>query len=151
MRRYALDFSLEDGMKVEITGRIGVYEKGGTYQIYAKKIGREGQGELYERFLALKEELEDMGMFADIYKQPIPHISKGWEWSRLPREPRRQGYHQYHRSAGIPMWRSYCIRPRCRERERRERGKGIEVLDSAEVDVIIAGRGGGSIRGSVGL
>ena len=43
----ALVFRLADGMKVEITGGIGVYEKAGSYQIYAKRIKREGRGELF--------------------------------------------------------------------------------------------------------
>ncbi|MBQ1880166.1 MAG: exodeoxyribonuclease VII large subunit, partial [Lachnospiraceae bacterium] len=48
---YALDFELSNGMKVEITGAVGIYEKAGSYQIYAKKITKEGKGELYERYL----------------------------------------------------------------------------------------------------
>ena len=72
----ALDFRLADGMKVEITGGIGVYEKAGSYQIYAKRIKREGRGELFERYLKLKEELEEMGMFSDEYKRPIPGYIK---------------------------------------------------------------------------
>lgn len=49
-----------------------VYERDGRYQMYAKEITLEGAGTLYERYLALKQELEDMGMFAQEYKQPIP-------------------------------------------------------------------------------
>lgn len=56
-------------------GRVDVYERDGAYQFYAKEITLEGAGALYERYLALKQELEDMGMFAQEYKQPIPEFA----------------------------------------------------------------------------
>ena len=77
---YALSFRIENGMQVIVSGGISVYEKAGTYQIYARSIRREGSGELYERFLKLKQELEDMGMFAAEYKQPIPKYIRDSAW-----------------------------------------------------------------------
>ena len=62
------------GDKVVAGGIVDVYERDGRYQLYAKEITLEGAGALYERYLALKQELEDMGMFAQEYKQPIPHF-----------------------------------------------------------------------------
>lgn len=65
---------MKDGDKVVVGGAVDVYERDGRYQLYAKEITLEGAGALYERYLALKQELEDMGMFAQEYKQPIPHF-----------------------------------------------------------------------------
>ena len=71
-QRRGLGFSMKDGDKVVAGGTVDVYERDGRYQLYAKEITLEGAGALYERFLALKQELEEMGMFAQEYKQPIP-------------------------------------------------------------------------------
>lgn len=74
--RAGLAFSMRDGDKVIVSGMINLYEKTGTYQLYAKKIRLAGAGDLYERFIALKNELEEMGMFAAEYKKPLPKHTK---------------------------------------------------------------------------
>ena len=74
--RRGLAFQMKDGDKVVVTGTVDVYERDGRYQLYAREIVLEGSGLLYERFLALKAELEEMGMFASEYKQPIPYYVK---------------------------------------------------------------------------
>lgn len=71
-----LRFPMKDGDKVVVTGSVSVYEKGGTYQIYAKEITLDGAGDLYVRFEQLKKELEEMGMFAAEYKKPIPRFAQ---------------------------------------------------------------------------
>ena len=71
-QRKGLAFSMKNGDRVVVTGSVDVYERDGKYQMYAKSIALEGAGLLYERFLALKQELEEMGMFSPEYKQPIP-------------------------------------------------------------------------------
>lgn len=142
----ALDFRLADGMKVEITGGIGVYEKAGSYQIYAKRIKREGRGELFERYLKLKEELEEMGMFSDEYKRPIPGYIKrlgvvtastGAAVRDIINITRRRNPY-----VEIVLYPAKVQGEGAAESVAR----GIEVLDRAGVDVIIAGRGGGSIE-----
>ena len=60
-QRKGLAFAMKNGDRVVVTGSVDVYERDGKYQMYARKITLEGAGILYERFLALKEELEDMG------------------------------------------------------------------------------------------
>ena len=70
--RRGLAFRMKDGDQVVVGGAVDVYERDGRYQLYAKEITQEGEGVLYERFLALKRELEEMGMFAQEYKQPFP-------------------------------------------------------------------------------
>ena len=67
-----MTFRLEEGQNVLVYGSISVYERDGRYQLYAKEIVLDGVGLLYERYVALKQELEEMGMFAAEYKQPIP-------------------------------------------------------------------------------
>ena len=61
--RNGLNFTLRDGMQIKAAGSINVYERDGKYQLYAKSIEQAGAGALYERYLALKAELEEMGMF----------------------------------------------------------------------------------------
>lgn len=68
-----LKFRPEDGMKVIVRGRISVYEQGGTYQIYAESIEPDGEGSLYAAFEKLKAKLAEAGMFDDIHKKPLPH------------------------------------------------------------------------------
>ena len=58
-QRKGLAFAMKNGDRVVVTGSVDVYERDGKYQMYARKITLEGAGILYERFLALKEELEE--------------------------------------------------------------------------------------------
>ena len=74
--RAGLSFRLEEGQQVVVGGTIDVYERDGKYQLYAKQITLDGAGLLYEKFDRLKRELEEMGMFAPEYKQPIPRFIK---------------------------------------------------------------------------
>lgn len=57
-----------EGQQIVVFGQVNVYERGGSYQLYAREIRLDGEGVLYERFQALKRELEEMGMFASEYK-----------------------------------------------------------------------------------
>lgn len=144
--RGGLGFRLEDGMKIVATGNITVYERDGKYQLYAKRIERAGNGELYERFLALKDELEGMGMFDPMFKQPIPaYVRKlGVVTAQtgaaiqdiINISKRRNPYIQIVLCPALVQGdgaaASIC--------------RGIQRLDAYGVDVIIAGRGGGSIE-----
>ena len=67
-----LDFRLEDGIQVLVTGSVTVYEAGGQYQIYAYAISRDGLGHLYELFLATKERLQKAGLFDENHKKTLP-------------------------------------------------------------------------------
>lgn len=68
----SLSFRLQEGQNVIVLGTVDVYEKAGTYQMYAREIVPDGEGVLYQRFSQLKKELEEMGMFSPEYKKPIP-------------------------------------------------------------------------------
>ncbi|WP_028991928.1 exodeoxyribonuclease VII large subunit [Thermoanaerobacter thermocopriae] len=71
-----LNFTLQDGMSVIVTGRITVYEKNGTYQLYAQSIRSDGIGALYFAFNKLKEKLQKEGLFDSDKKKPIPKHPK---------------------------------------------------------------------------
>ena len=71
-QRSGLSFRLQEGQQVIVLGSVSVYERNGQYQLYAREIMLDGAGALYEKFEALKKELEEMGMFAQEYKQAIP-------------------------------------------------------------------------------
>ena len=144
--RRGLAFRMKDGDKVIAGGRVDVYERDGAYQFYAKEITLEGAGALYERYLALKQELEDMGMFAQEYKQPIPEFA--------------------HRVGIVTSPTGAAIRDIINVSTRRNpfiqsilypalvQGEGaadsivegIRRLDALNLDVLIVGRGGGSIE-----
>lgn len=144
--RRGLSFRMKDGDRVVVGGTVDVYERDGRYQLYAKEITLEGAGALYERFLQLKQELEEMGMFAQEYKQPIPRFI------------RRLGVVTAPTGAAVQDIRNISLRrnpylqiilyPALVQGEGAAQSisRGIRMLDAADVDVIIVGRGGGSIE-----
>src|SRR5215207_3006757 len=71
-----LGMTLQDGMEVEVHGRIGVYEISGQYQLYADQIRPVGEGALYQEFMRLKSMLEAEGLFDPERKRPIPILSR---------------------------------------------------------------------------
>ncbi|MDC7286526.1 exodeoxyribonuclease VII large subunit [Blautia schinkii] len=145
-QRRGLAFRMKDGDKVVVGGSVDVYERDGRYQLYAKEITLEGAGALYERFLALKQELEDMGMFAQEYKQPIPRFIKRLGVVTAPTGAAVQDIRNisYRRNPYLQI----ILYPALVQGEGAARSivRGIEMLDEAGVDVIIVGRGGGSIE-----
>ena len=142
----SLKVRLKEGMKVNVTGSINIYEKSGSYQIYAKGIEEDGEGDLYKRFLMLKEELLESGMFDESYKKPIPKYSKrigivtastgAAIQDIINISKRRNPYVQLILYPAIVQG-EYAVNSIV---------KGIEVLSKKDVDVIIVGRGGGSIE-----
>ncbi len=71
-----LNFQPQDGMQVLLYGRASLYEKDGSFQLYANYLKKSGEGELYLRFLALKKELEERGWFNEEHKRPIPFLPR---------------------------------------------------------------------------
>lgn len=71
-----LDFVAEEGMQVEIDGRLSLYIKEGLYNLHCYKIKKAGVGELFEKFQKLKCELKSEGIFDDHYKKNIPSLPK---------------------------------------------------------------------------
>ncbi|MFA0814349.1 MAG: exodeoxyribonuclease VII large subunit [Anaerofustis sp.] len=73
---YRLDFDPIDGINVMIKGRVSVYEKNGTYQIYVEKMNEDGIGSLYERYNRLLDLLKEKGYFDPSRKKQIPFLPK---------------------------------------------------------------------------
>ncbi len=71
-----LTFQPQDGMQVLLYGRASLYEKDGSFQLYANYLKKSGEGELYLRFLALKKELVERGWFDEARKRPIPFLPR---------------------------------------------------------------------------
>lgn len=135
-----------DGLKVIVKGRVAVYEKSGSYSIYVREIELTGLGKFYIELEKLKQKLYNKGMFSDIYKKPIPKY------------PQRIGVVTAKSGAAIKditktiynknPYSKIVLYPS------QVQGKdaylsiidGIIKLDSMNLDVIIIGRGGGSIE-----
>ena len=144
--RRGLAFRMKDGDRVVAGGTVDVYERDGRYQLYAREIALEGAGALYERFLALKAELEEMGMFAQEYKQPVPKYIKRLGVVTAPTGAAIQDIRNI--SLRRNPYLQIILYPALVQGEGAADSivKGIHMLDQAGVDVIIVGRGGGSIE-----
>lgn len=144
--RRGLGFQLEEGQNVVVSGSISIYERDGRYQIYAKEIQLEGAGDLYKRFEQLKEELASMGMFDEMYKKPIPKYalkvgictaSTGAAIQDIINiSKRRNPYVQLYLYPTLVQG----------EQAAPSIVNAIRCLDTMNLDVIIVGRGGGSIE-----
>lgn len=145
-QRKGLGFQMKNGDKVVAGGSVSVYERDGKYQLYAREITLEGAGLLYERYLALKEELEEMGMFSKEYKQPIPAYVKKLGIVTAPTGAAIQDIRNIagRRNPYVQL----VLYPALVQGEGAKESivKGIETLDATGMDVIIVGRGGGSIE-----
>ena len=144
--RGGLAFRMTEGQQVIVMGSVSTYERDGRYQLYAREIRLDGEGVLYERFQALRQELDEMGMFAAEYKQPVPKYVRKVGIVTAPTgaavrdimniASRRNPYVQL------------ILYPALVQGEGAAKSivRGIQALDAYGVDVIIAGRGGGSIE-----
>ncbi|MDH4480965.1 MAG: exodeoxyribonuclease VII large subunit [Rhodoferax sp.] len=72
-----LDFAPRDGQRVEVSGRLGVYEPRGELQLVVESMARAGEGTLFEQFLLLKAKLESQGLFDPAHKRPLPRRVRG--------------------------------------------------------------------------
>ncbi len=144
--RTGLSFRLEEGQMVVVGGTVDVYERDGKYQLYAKQVTLDGAGVLYEKFDRLKRRLEEMGMFAQEYKQPIPRYIRTLGVVTAPTgaavrdiiniATRRNPYVQI------------ILYPAIVQGDQAPASivNGIHALEQLGVDVMIVGRGGGSIE-----
>ena len=141
-----LAFHLEDGQLIEACGNISVYEQAGTYQLYVRKIELAGAGELYVRYERLKQELAEKGYFDFERKKPLPAYPEkigivtaltgaAMEDIRSIARRRNQTVQLYLYPAKVQG-----------EGASAEIARGIRYFDKAGVDIIIIGRGGGSIE-----
>ncbi len=144
--RRGLTYHMANGDKIIVTGDVGVYTRNGTYQIVARHIEAAGAGDLFLRFEKLKKELSEMGMFAAEYKQPLPFFVRhlgivtaptGAAVRDMIRIAKRRNPH-----VKITLFPALVQGDGAAQ----SIAEGISVLDQLGVDVIIVGRGGGSIE-----
>ena len=145
-QRKGLDFELREGQEVTVSGTVDVYERDGRYQLYAKEITREGKGDLFRQFEKLRNELEEMGMFDSCYKQPIPKYARkvGIVTASTGAAIRDIMNISARRNPYVQL----ILYPALVQGEQAKYSiaKGIETLDRMGLDVLIVGRGGGSIE-----
>jgi len=141
-----LKFDLKNGDQVEITGTIDVYEKTGQYQLKATKIVKAGLGALYEEFLRLQKDLSERGMFDEMYKKPIPRYVTRLGVVTAPTGAAVQDIIQISKRRNPYI--QIILYPAQVQGEGAKESivAGIRSLDQLNVDVIIVGRGGGSIE-----
>lgn len=144
---YKLKFKPENGMRVICFGQIGVYERDGVYQLYCRDMQPQGAGALAIAFEQLKEKLENEGLFSAEHKKPIPKY------------PNKIGVATSNMGAAVEDIKNVISRryPLCDiviaptvvqgDSAAPDIARSIEILDAMDdVDVIIVGRGGGSIE-----
>ncbi|MBQ4069444.1 MAG: exodeoxyribonuclease VII large subunit [Lachnospiraceae bacterium] len=144
--RRGLKFQMQEGQKVVVFGQVTVYERDGKYQMYAKDITLDGEGDLYRKYEELKRQLEEMGMFDREYKREIPKFamkvgivtaSTGAAIQDIINISKRRN-----------PYVELILYPAIVQGEEAAPSivNGIRYLDNEGVDVIIVGRGGGSIE-----
>ncbi len=145
-QRGGLAFHMREGQQVVVFGGISVYERSGSYQLYAREIRLDGEGVLYERFQALKQELGEMGMFAPEYKKTIPSFVKTVGIVTAPTGAAIRDIMNI--SARRNPFVQLILYPALVQGEGAVQSivTGIQTLDAYGVDVMIVGRGGGSIE-----
>ena len=145
-QRGSLAFRMQDGMQVIVFGGISAYERDGRYQLYAREIRQDGAGVLYERFQALKQELEEMGMFAPEYKKPIPPFAKTIGIVTAPTGAAIRDIMNisYRRNPYVQL----ILYPALVQGDGAAESivRGIHALEKEGVDIMIVGRGGGSLE-----
>ncbi|MEE1517002.1 MAG: exodeoxyribonuclease VII large subunit [Lachnospiraceae bacterium] len=144
--RRGLNFKLEEGLKVTAFGTVNVYERDGKYQLYVREVKMDGQGDLYKRFELLKAELLEMGMFDASYKKPLPRfaLKVGIVTAKtgaaiqdiINVSTRRNPHVQLYLYPAIVQGAEAAPTIVA----------GIKALDQLSLDVIIVGRGGGSLE-----
>lgn len=144
--RRGLSFRLTEGQQVIAKGAVSVFERDGRYQLYVKEVTLDGAGALYEKYEQLKRELAEEGMFAPEYKQPIPKYIHTLgvvtaDTGAAVRDiiqiaTRRNPYVQIILYPALVQGASAAP----------SIVNGIRALERQGVDVMIVGRGGGSIE-----
>ncbi|BCN30401.1 exodeoxyribonuclease VII large subunit [Anaeromicropila herbilytica] len=145
-QRSGLSFRMSEGQSVIVLGSVNVYERDGKYQLYAREILLDGAGILYQKFEKLKSELEEEGLFDAIYKRPIPKYPTkvGIVTAKTGAAIQDIMNISYRRNPYVQL----ILYPALVQGEGAVSSivKGINILDEQNLDIIIVGRGGGSIE-----
>ena len=144
--RGGLSFRLTEGLSVIVLGSISVYERDGKYQLYAREIVRDGIGLLYAQYEQLKNKLAGEGLFDETHKKPLPLYAKkigivtagtgAAIQDIINISARRNPYVQ------LVLYPAKVQGDGAAETI----AAGIAAMDAYGVDVMIVGRGGGSIE-----
>ena len=142
-----LQFKPKDGMKVMVFGTVSVFERDGVYQIYCKSMMEDGMGDLHEKFEQLKTKLEAEGLFDEKHKKSIPVFPKvigvltsqtGAVIRDIINVSSRRNPNVYIRLLPVPVQG-----PGASE----QIAEKIKIMNEKKLaDVIIVGRGGGSLE-----
>ena len=145
-QRRGLGFRLEEGQQVVVKGTVDVYERDGKYQLYAQEIELAGRGDLYVKLERLLRELEEMGMFDASYKRPIPKYAKTVGIVTAPTGAAVRDIINISRRRNPYV--QLVLYPALVQGEGAKDSivHGIRTLDAMGLDVLIVGRGGGSIE-----
>ena len=145
-QRGGLAFRMSNGQQVVVFGSVNIYERSGTYQLYAREIRLDGEGVLFERFQALKRELEEMGMFSEEYKKPVPKFARRVGVVTAPTGAAVRDIMNIARRRNPYV--QLILYPAQVQGEGAKESivRGIERLSREDIDVMIVGRGGGSIE-----
>ncbi len=143
--RARIDFEPDDAMKVEAYGHVDMYVERGTYQFVVDSMKRSGVGELYLRYEALRKKLEAEGLFSQDRKRKLPVYPKT---IGVVTSPTGAVIHDIITTTGRLYPADILLAPAQVQGEGAWRSivAGIELLNRVGVDVIIVGRGGGSIE-----
>ena len=145
-QRSGLAFQMKEGQAVIVLGNIQLYEQAGRHQLYATQIMLDGVGALHEKFQQLKSELEEMGMFAPEYKQHIPKYVQTLGIVTAPTGAAIRDMIQVtqRRNPFVQV----ILYPALVQGAGAAKSivKGIQALEREAVDVIVVGRGGGSLE-----
>lgn len=141
-----LDFTLEDGQSVIVTGQISVFERDGRYQLYARSIAQDGVGRLYEEYEKLKKRLLAEGLFDEQRKKPIPRYASkiGVVTAETGAVIQDICNVTYRRNPYVQLY----LYPAKVQGEGAAQTviEGIHYFEQTDVDTIIIGRGGGSVE-----
>lgn len=144
--RTGLKFRLEEGMSVIVYGNVSIYERDGKYQLYAREITQDGKGVLYQKYEELKKLLELKGYFEQGHKKPIPKYAKKIGVVTAKTGAALQDIINVSRRRN--PWVQLYLAPALVQGEMAAPSivDAIKLLEKKDVDVIIVGRGGGSIE-----
>lgn len=145
-QRRGLKFHMAEGQQVVVKGTVDVYERDGRYQLYASEIELSGRGDLYVQYEKLLRELEEMGMFAAQYKRPVPRYAKTVGIVTAPTGAAIRDIINISRRRNPYV--QLILYPALVQGEGAKDSivRGIKTLDAMGLDVLIVGRGGGSIE-----
>lgn len=145
-RRGGMKGRITNGDKVIATGEISLYEKNGTCQIYIDRLEKAGEGDIYARIEELKKQLAEMGMFDPMYKKKIPPYARKVGIVTAPTGAAVRDIIQISRRRNPYVQLILCPAIVQGKDAPASIVRGIERLDALGLDVIIVGRGGGSVE-----